>query len=219
MDFVNQPDSGVGFDMSNREDLQNFQRAFDFSPEKLKKIQEKAIAESADKLKQGDTLTIKNMSDAFFEYLPELMDLDKAKDWTANIHCKITNAGNYTMRIGGGKVTTQEGLVGEPTGTLMADFVTLGRMLNQLHDRVEEGELSDLELESVAGGKGAAAVAKGACGSDICGGVACGAAGCGSVTCGAAACGAAACGVDACPANVCAADACGLNVIPGIPGI
>ena len=149
------------FEASNMEDLIMFRKAFYFSPDKIasleKEVKNKVSGESEEN-------ALKSKADLTFNVLPEFYDKDKVKDWNANLQFKIDNIGDYTLEVKDGKAVTKKGLHGTPTCVISADIFSLNQQLALLKMEASKSndELSDVELEAVAGGK------------RICGGEACG---------------------------------------------
>ena len=228
MKFINEPAaaSDVHFDATNLEDLQTFRKAFYFDVDKCVALRKKVHEELGGKVKELKDSENKFQEAAKFQtalsmkLLPDFFDPERGKGWNAVIHFKVDELGDYTLKIDGGKATSEEGAVGDPTCVVNTDMVSLGKQLTliRMEDMVEreEDELSDTDLETVAGGKGGCGSesnAGAACGADYtgeggCAGVACGAAGCAGAMCAADACGGAACGAAGGIIGVCGAAGC-----------
>ncbi len=155
-------------------------------------------------------------------YVPEFVNTEKAKDLDINMHFKIGGQeevmGSYTLTVKDGKASFSEGLHGEATSTTAMDSETfLSTLVYGRKEDAGELELSDADLEGIAGGKGgcgAAASGPSACAAQGCVAAATGVGACGGDICGYAACGIVLTGVDGC-----AVDACPIDVIPGVPFI
>ncbi|WP_420548084.1 hypothetical protein [Curvivirga sp.] len=209
---------------SNLEDLQLFEKAFPANPEvivnvaKQQQEMEGAVVESADDIapeKKSDLL--------FLNILPLCFVPQAAGDWDTTIHFKIGGAGEYTINVANGETNITKGLSGDPSTVIESDYddfrlITRHRVLEDstlvTDEQLEEWdddieldmELSDDQLEAVAGGKG------GSCGAEAAAGTACGADACGAAAGAGNACGAAACAADAGVGNACGAAACGAAV-------
>lgn len=215
MKFIHEPVQNRHFDASNLDDLMLFRKAFDFEALDVKEVQEqlKADFERAED-KSPDNL-LKLQVDFTFRMVSKYYDPSRAKGWKATMLFKIDNIGDYTVVIDGQTAKVTKGTTPAPTCIVKTDVTSLATQLAliRIEDTREDDELSDADLEMVAGGKGggcgAEASGASACGADYSGAGACGAAACGGAACGAAACGAAACGGDACGAAGCAGAACG----------
>lgn len=235
---------------SNLDNLRRFETTFPLAPQ--------VILETAQDKRQGyiDRGSLptseEKMDILFLEVMPKIFKKRYVQDWDATFHFEIEEAGQYTVEIKEGELTTTKGHIGEATTTVSAHEEVWRKIMrfemledsNVFGDQLLEGwqdeesidtELSDDQLEAIAGGKGggcgAAASAVTACGADACGAAAgvataCGAAACAAAAgaytaCGGQACGAAvgygaACGADACAAAACAGDVCGAAVGAGV---
>ncbi|PKK91089.1 MAG: hypothetical protein CVV64_04785 [Candidatus Wallbacteria bacterium HGW-Wallbacteria-1] len=215
MKFINQPMAQRHFDATNLEDLLLFRKAFDLESLDVKGIQAELKVHLDKVTDRSQENLIHAQTDFTFDILPRYYAPEKAKGWIANLLFKVEGVGDYTLKVDGHKATIEKGDQGVHTCTVKTDVTTLAMQLAlvRIEDVKEDDELTDSDLEMVAGGKGggcgAEASGASACGSDYSGAGACGAAACGGAACGAAACGAAACGGDACGAAGCAGAACG----------
>ena len=216
---------------TNWEALYQLRDSMTFSEEAAAEINAQAKSDVGD-----GQITWNQLCDTVAKYFPRFIDPEKAAGWNAVLHFIIgSEKWEYTLKIEDGKSTFESGLSGDPTAVTAMDAETFISTV-MYTKKYSDGslELTDDELEGVAGGKGASA-----CGSDhagasasgagACGGAVTGAGACGAQACGGAVTGAGACGADACGAafcglvltgvDACAADACGIDVIPGVPGI
>ena len=223
MDFIMRPNElRQRFQASNMQDLIQLEQAFDLLPELVDEVKQEVKKEVEGK-GEGE-FTAKDEFDILFRFYPKFYKPEDAPGWNAVMHFKIEEIGNYTLTVSDKTATTASGLEGEPTCVVETDATVLLALL--FRERVQEAanedadeELSDAQLEAVAGGKGSACGAE-ACGGDACGGAACGAAAgggsaCGGAACGADACGGAACGAAGCGAAACGGDACGAAACGG----
>lgn len=213
MDFINEPTNPVTaaqngrLQTTNWDDLFKLRDVLSYDPEKVKKINDQAKAE----MTADGVVTWKEFSDTVARYFPEFVDAEAAKGWDANMHFLISqDQWEYTLEIKDGEATYHQGLIGDPTSVTAMDTETfISTVLYTKQYDQGELELTDEELEGVAGGKGASACGAEACGGDACGADASGTGACGGAACAAAACGGAACGGDACGAAACGGAACG----------
>jgi hypothetical protein len=216
------------FEATNTDDLLMFRKTFDFDPAIITEVRGRLSKQ----LKSGSPQSpdhkhdVKFQCDTTFRLLPEFFIPAKSHGWNAVLHFQIRNTGDYSLIIHNGTARSEAGLVGTATCTINCDVQQLAHQLAfiRFEDMSEDDELSDRELEMVAGGKGGACGAEvsdvSACGADYSGIAACGGAACGGAVCVADACGAAACGVAggggalcgeaACVAAACGGDASGL---------
>ena len=188
---------------SNLDNLRRFETTFPLVPQV---ILDTAQSKRQEYIDRGSLPTNEEKMDLLFlEVMPKIFQKRYVQDWDATFHFDIANAGQYTVKIiKGGGVETCKGFEGEATTTVNVDVeiwrkIMRFEMLEDSHvftnDLLEswqdeesiDTELSDDQLEAIAGGKGGAcgaeATAVTACGSDACGAAA------GVLTaCGAAAC-------------------------------
>ncbi len=238
------------------DDLRQFERAFPMSPQVVMAVSKDVmtrygVTEAVTPEKARTLLSPKQKTDVFFkELLPKVYDTNAASGWTGDLYFNIEGAGDYTVSVKPAGVTVEDGKQGAPTSETtvsMHSFASIMRweilddadMVDNIRivsDEAVSDELSDDQLEMVAGGKGACGAEAGAgqaCGGDVCSvaagaGSACGGAVCGGAVgvgtvcggdacsqavgvgtgCAAAACAAAACSAAACGADACGADAC-----------
>ena len=61
---------------------------------------------------------------AIFELMPKGFVAEKAGDWTATLHWKISGTGDFTVTIADGQCKTSTGAVGEPTCVVTTDTET-----------------------------------------------------------------------------------------------
>lgn len=210
---------------SNLDDLRRFRRAFPMNPNTLLRVAEQVRPS----LQAKKSVSAKDKTDIVFKQLiPATFLPAAAAGWNANLHFNIAGAGNYTVNVRNGAVSTAEGSVGAPTSVISTDADTFNaimrfqaldgaHMLNSpllKDDEDTDTELDDEKLELVAGGKGSSSV----CAGEACGGDACGAAACAGAACGGDACGAASCAGDVCGAATCAADVGGGGVCAAAAG-
>ncbi len=216
---------------SNWDELLQLNETLTFNEEKLNQINEEAKSE----MTADNVITWKEFVNTAAKYFPEFIDSEKAKDWNATMHFVIgaseEKMGEFTLKVENGEATYTDGLEGEATSMTYMDAETfISTLAYTRKESTGDLQLSDTELEGIAGGKGAsacgaAASVASACGADACGAAlggatACGAAACGgaacayaaggALACGAAGCGAAAGGVGACGADVCGYAFCGI---------
>lgn len=229
-------------------DLEMFEAAFPANPSVIMQVatSQREKGEAAGTIVETpDDVTPEQKSDLMFlEMLPLCFNPEVAGDWETVMHWQIEGAANYTIKVENGACEISKGLIGEAdclVETTYEHFRTVVRH-RALQDstlvtdeQLEEWdnddvsldvELSDDQLEAIAGGKGSSACGAAACGTDVGAGTACGAAACGGAlgvgtACGADACTAAACAGAACGAaaghySACAAAGCGAAV--GGPG-
>jgi hypothetical protein len=214
------------------EELRNFQRAFPFNPT----VVIASFQELARRFPDANQPPSDQERIAFaFEYLlPRIYSPKSVGDWEGVLHFTITDRdARFTVAVDGEKAEVSRGLNGTPTAEISMDHETYRAVLRytaledstmvsaeqladwETQEELASSELSDDQLEAVAGGKGcgAEASAQTACGADSAGGsiavrTACGAAACGGAVGGYTACGADACGVAASIGTVCGAAAC-----------
>lgn len=238
---------------SDLEDLRNFQRAFPFNPELVVEVFKELVTES--KKHTEPPTDAQKVDIAFTKLLPRCYSPQSVGDWTGVIRFTVTDVAAYTITVDGTKASVEAGTGPTPTTSIEMDYETYRAVLRfeviedshlvsddvlldwESQEEMADVELSDDQLEAVAGGKGTSvdAVAKQVCAGDACGaasgvGTACGAAACGADACAAAAgigtaCGAAACagaagigtvcGVAAGAGSACAGDACGAAASAG----
>jgi len=241
MEYIDRPDSGMTgivnpetalmtgrLKTSDMKALMRFQQVFPLTPQKVMDYSERM----RDAVAKKGAMTAKDKADLIFhQFLPEFYRSDRAKGWSAALHFKIADAGDYTVAVDDGCVI-HKGLKGKASAEIAMDVDTLAGVLkygildqaNQLEaagfvDAPEEDvELADDMLDAVVGGRGgsshhnpcaAEAAVVSPCGAEACGAAACGAEATGAGACGAEACAAAACGAEACGAAACAAEATG----------
>jgi hypothetical protein len=209
---------------TNLDDLRRFERAFPLNP----KIVMDTVLSLRDAYSKRAEITPEDKQDVLFITLaPKLFLPDQAYGWNAVLHFKIEGAGDYTVSVCDNEVFVLKGLVGLATAVVSSSYEDWRKVMryelledsgmveNKQLDSWEDEEsmnreLSDDQLEAVAGGKGCSSEASGGtvCGSDGCGAAAGGGSACGAAACGAAAGAGTICGADACGAAVCAAAAC-----------
>jgi hypothetical protein len=233
MKFISQPAQNQHFNSDNVEDLMMFRKAFDFENldrEKVQKDLKEAFEKVQDKTQEN---LIKVQTDFTFKTITSYYKPEAAPGWAARMIFHVDGVGDYSIIIKNDKAEYIKGLIDNPTCNVFTDVGTLATQLCiiRLEDVREDDELTDDDLEMVAGGKGggcgAEASGPAVCGQDYtgvggcvaaaCGGAACGGAvcaydACGGAACGAAGCELAACGGAACPADACAGAACGVAV-------
>ena len=210
------------------DDLRQFERSFNFDPRVVVELSKDVFSRTdlgekedgtVDPEQAGHIFSPKEKTDIFFkELIPRIYDANRAPGWTANLYFDIEGAGDYTVSVQAGGVRIADGKEGEPDANISMDVETFSSVMrfevlddaNQMKDLVvvdDESrslELSDDQLELVAGGKGG-----GSCGAEASGASACGSDHCGAAASGATAAGASACGVAVGAAGVCGGDACG----------
>ena len=208
------------------DDLRRFERAFPFDPRAVIAVAQDVLERenvsgkvSPDKAQR--LLTPKEKSDIVFkELLPRVYRPGAAPGWTSDLYFNIEGAGDYTVSVKPDGVRVAEGKVGDPDANVAMDAGTFAAVMrfealddsgqldevNVVDDEGRSEELSDDQLELVAGGKGETAAA---CGAEACGGDACAGAACGAAAAGGGACAGAACATDVGGAGVCAGAACG----------
>lgn len=235
------------------DELRQFERAFPLDPRIIVEVSKSVMnrnnvtgaisPEEARKL-----LEPKEKTDIIFkEVFPKTYQPSNAPGWNSTLYFNIAGAGDYTVKVENGQVQVSDGKVGTPDGSLSTDASTFFAMMrfealndaSQLkdvtvvYDEEASEELSDEQLELVAGGKGCGAEA---CGSEANAGTLCGAdagknvaevgsicgadagstsAGAGQIS-GAGAChgelnAGSICGADACFADICAGNLCGAD--------
>ncbi len=228
---------------SDLEDLRNFQRAFPFNPERVVEVFKELVTES--KKYTGPPTDAQKVDIAFTKLLPRCYSPQSVGDWTGVIRFTVTDMAAYTITVDGTKASVEAGTGPTPTSSIEMDYETYRSVMRfevledshlvsddvlldwESQEEMADVELSDDQLEAVAGGKGEPPPPVQACAADACGAAACGADACAAAACGAAACGAAACAAAACPAAACGIDAgigpdigaCAINVIPCVPFI
>ncbi|MBF0310661.1 MAG: hypothetical protein HQL56_14150 [Magnetococcales bacterium] len=231
---------------SKLEDLRYFERAFPLDPAKVvtlfKEMREISIT-------RPEGLTAKEKVDfTFLKLLPMCYAPSQAPDWEAVLDFEVKEIGEYTIRVANDQVEVVPGLSDDPEATSVSmDYETYRAVLRfvaledsqllsqeqldswQSAEEAMDVELSDDQLEAVAGGKscgnhhdkgkpkdkdkkscGSQAGKGQACGSDACGAAAGAGGACGGARCGVAACAGDACGANACGADACAGAACGV---------
>ncbi|PKK88176.1 MAG: hypothetical protein CVV64_19930 [Candidatus Wallbacteria bacterium HGW-Wallbacteria-1] len=235
MKFINNPIIDPFFEADDLQDLNNLRKAVDFQGFDTKTAQEELARVFLGLKDQSKENLVREQVMFFISMLARYYKPDNVPGWEAVFHFSVKNAGEHTFRIKDGKASYSKGEPLDPTCTvqcdptgLMIQFVKL--RADDLHS--DSDELSDDDLEMVAGGKGggkkkkssfnvkkflnlcgAEATGSSGCGIDWGGAGGCGGDGCaiaigGLGICGAAACGAATCAADACAAAACGADAC-----------
>ena len=220
----------------NLGDLQMFEKCFPANPEVLVNVAKAQQEIEGGVVETPDDIEPDVKADLFFlKIVPLLFLPNVAGDWESTMLFKLgEEAGQYTIKVADGACTVSKGDSGNATTTVESDYDDFRMILRHVvlrdshlvsPEQLEEWdedveldvELSDDQLEAVAGGKGggcgAEASAATACGSDFCGAAAgtagaCGAAACGGDASVASACGAAACGAAVGALGVCGADAC-----------
>ncbi len=248
---------------SSVDDLRLFERAFPMDPQVVIAVSQEVLARRGvdGTMSPGAARTLlspKEKTDLYFkEILPKVFRADRAGGFIGSLYFVIEGAGDYTVDVRPSGVNVTEGKAADVTSQTTISMPTFQAILRWealedsgqidetriVTDEERSDELSDDQLEMVAGGKGrgggGGCGAEGSagtgcggegCGADAgagsgCGGAACvTAAGagsaCGADGCGAAAgvgtgCAAAACGGAACAAAACAADACGADACAG----
>lgn len=228
MKFIHEPVQSRHFDSTNLNELMMFRKAFDFESLDVNSVQgelKEAFDEAEDKT--PDNL-LKIQVDFTFRMLPRFYKPDRAKGWNSVLRFEIDNLGAYTIIIDGRNARAEKGSAGSPTCTVKTDVTSLATQLAliRIEDVRLDDELSDADLEMVAGGKAGACgteISAGtACGADYsglgvaggtaCGGAACLAAGGVGAACGGDACGAAGGAIAGCVAAACGGAACGADI-------
>ncbi len=221
--------------VSNLEELRRMEESIAISPGKVEEINQRGEEIYAD---TGEGVKTSNIIAFYIQALVDLME--PSPDWKTEFLITLINTDdnvlyNYRLRVADGEVSdfsaTKQAISEEEAAceivTDVGTFINLLRYMKSKALGEITDELSDQELELVAGGKnncGGEACAAEACGSDSCGGEACAAdlclaVGCGADSCGADGCAVAGCGANLCAADACSADACVVDVIPVIPFI
>ena len=140
--------------MNNIQDLMQLEQAFRLTEERVLRVRGK-MEQDLEGLEGPATV---DELDALFRHYPEFMVEGSAPGWSAVFHFKIAEVGAWTLSVRGGVATTAKGLEGEPTCVVETDAELLVALL--LHEQKqtaeteeEDEELSDAQLETVAGGK------------------------------------------------------------------
>ncbi|RVU33968.1 hypothetical protein EOI86_22855 [Hwanghaeella grinnelliae] len=220
----------------NLRDLQMVERCFPANPAVLVSVAKAEQEKSGRVVETPDDIDPEVKADLFFlKVLPMLFLPNVAGDWESTILFKLGEAGEFTLKVADGACRVVKGDSGDANTTVESEYEDFRMILRHVvlrdshlvdEDTLDEWdedveldmELSDDQLEAIAGGKGggcgAEASAANACGSEYCGaaagaGVACGGAACGVEAAAGTACGAAACGAAAGAGGACGADACG----------
>ena len=113
----------------NFTDLIQMSQCFDF-----KKVAESFKAAEAQGAAPAEAPKGPDPVDECFSFVPQAYLADKAKDWAATIHFKITGGPDKTILCGGGKARAEDGLVGSPTCTFKTDRETIIGILTQAVD-------------------------------------------------------------------------------------
>src|SRR5690606_31106197 len=221
---------------NNLEDLRRFERVFPLNP----KIVMDTVLALREEYSKRPEITPKDKLDVLFLTLaPKCFLPAQAAGWDAILHFSIQGAGDYTVAVSDGQVSTKAGLHGLPTCRVDSHYEDFRKLLR--YELIEdsglvetkqldswqdeesmEAELSDDMLEAVAGGKGscgAEGAAGQACGADACGAAAGAGSACGAAACAAAAGVGTACGADACGAAVGVGTVCGAAACPADAGV
>lgn len=156
MKFIDQPRECAIMELkvTNMDDLIWFHKAFSFSKSKLEQLRAEVPPRDAPVDKAGWMMF--HLSSSMLN-LPRFFDPLKGSGWKGTLHFKTDEGGEYTLRISEGMAEAAEGLSGSPTCEISASAWAILSLLQGLRtgDMAENnGELSDDELESVAGGKG-----------------------------------------------------------------
>jgi hypothetical protein len=214
---------------TNLDDLQRFQWAFHFGPQKVLDY----VAQLREEGVLGEEAAPPSVKASYiFNYLlPTCFVPERAEGVTANVQFTFFDAGNYTVAISDGQTTISEGHVGMPTCEVSTDWETFSgvlkhqmlesasaalpepgdgtrvrAVLQQTEEELDE-ELSDEMLEAVAGGKNSCSSA--GCGAEGGDSTACYNDVCGVATGSQTACASASCTADASQDTACAGDLCG----------
>lgn len=224
----------------NLEDLQMIERCFPANPAVLVNVAKAEQEKETRVVEDPDDINPEVKADLFFlKVMPMLFLPNMAGDWESTVLFKLGEAGEYTVKVADGACRVVKGDAGDIDTTVESDYDDFRMILRHVvlrdshlvdEEQLEEWdedveldvELSDDQLEAVAGGKGgkkpsgcgAEAAAGTACGADFCGaaagaGNACGGAACAADAAVGTACGAAACGAAVGAGGVCGADVCG----------
>ena len=176
MEFLNNPMTPVQAVQSGRlltdnwDELLQFSETLDYDEDKVARIN----AEGKTKMEADGKVTWAEIVRTAASYVPEFVNAEKAKDLDINMHFKIGGQEevmeSYTLTVKDGKASFSEGLHGEATSTTAMDSETfLSTLVYGRKEDAGELELSDADLEGIAGGKG------GSCGAATSSGAICGA--------------------------------------------
>ena len=257
MQFIDAPENPVNairegrLQVTNLDDFRRIEESIQISPERVEEINKRGEELYGE---AGGQVKTKNLLDFYMQALRDLMTSPPA-EWSAIFFIILFNPDDkilyyYSLSVANGEVVVDSGLKEgiQPTCEMKTDVASFINLLRYMKSKALgeiSDELSDEELEAVAGGKGSNVCGAEGCGGDACttdvcgaegcgadasgscsteGGGVCGADGCGGAACGgdscaAAVCGAEACGYAICSAEACAADVCGIDVLPGVPFI
>ena len=154
MDFIKKPmgpedaaKAGL-INTNNWDELLQLHEVSTFNAETLKTINTKSQAETT----ADDVIDWKEIVNTAARHFPEYIDSEKAKDWNAVMHFAIgvseEKMGKFTLKIENGVASYTDGLSGEPTSETEMDAKTFISTITHTDDL----ELSDSELEGIAGG-------------------------------------------------------------------
>ncbi|PKK89091.1 MAG: hypothetical protein CVV64_15805 [Candidatus Wallbacteria bacterium HGW-Wallbacteria-1] len=166
------------FKASNPDDLFMFRRCFSFTPEMLQWAREKILSEQEERTDLTEHQLEKNRCTLTFKYLPSFLNPAMAHHWCGTFHFIITDLCEFTLTVENGKAVTRKGLAGRASCVIKADMSGLCAQIHALvtqsadshnadsHNagseyysgrgsgvETAEGELTDSDLEMVAGGK------------------------------------------------------------------